>query len=84
MNFPKLLTKAIFKNSTLYFHERDLENDEDLVEYMDFKTKHKFKTITLASLKKLHSRGQFVKEIHRLFVQNKRLAYLEEKRRFKG
>jgi hypothetical protein len=84
MNFPKLLTKAIFKNSTLYFHERDLENDEDLVEYMDFKRHYKFKSLTLAQLKKLHGKGQYVKEIHRLFVQNKRLAYLEEKRRFKG
>jgi hypothetical protein len=80
MDFPKLLEKAIFKNSSVCFYRTDLDadpEDKDFVEYIQWKAFHKIDVLRLSHLKKLHKKGFYVKELHRLFSKNQRLNYLE-------
>lgn len=76
--FPKLLTKAEFKNSTILFRARDLNNDELYDEFFDWRESVTGgEPLRLSHLKRLHRRGQYTKEIFKLFSSNGRLNYLE-------
>jgi hypothetical protein len=79
MKFPKLLTKAKLKGTQVLWSEELLDNDDELIELIDWKSHHGIKILRPSNLAKLHARGFYSSEIFQLFRKNNQIKYLERK-----
>lgn len=76
VEWPRLLNTAKLQGSKVVWSATFDLDDQEIIDYNEWKKAHKINVLNAHQLKRLHTAGHYVGQIFDLFKKNKRINYL--------